>query len=231
MDVAADLPESVRRFRAEYREREIPHGYRGTGHALITFGGGGLALLACLAQLEAVRPLEWLTLPPALVYANLAEYFGHRYPMHRPFRGLGLIHKRHAGQHHRFFTHQAMPLESRRDFRAVLFPPLLVIFFFGFFGAPVWALLAWTISSNVAWLFIAVGLAYYLNYELLHLAYHLSPSHPLARLGLVRRLRWLHLSHHDPALMTRANFNITYPLGDWLFGTLHRARGQGARET
>jgi fatty acid hydroxylase family protein len=222
MAAAAAPPEPVRRFRAEYREREISPRYRGSLHALFTFGGGGLALIACFAQLEAVRPLEWLTLPLALVYANLSEYVGHRYPMHRPFAGLGLIYKRHAGQHHRFFTHEAMPIESRRDFRAVLFPPILVFFFFGLFAAPVWFALAWAISSNVAWLFVAGGLAYYLNYEVLHLAYHLPPEHPLARIGLVRRLRWLHQSHHDPSLMTRANFNITYPLGDWLFGTLRR---------
>ena len=36
-------------------------------------------------------------------------------------------------------------------------------------------------------------------------------------------LRWmgrLHRRHHDPARMTRCNFNITWPIGDVLFGTL-----------
>ena len=106
-------------------------------------------LLACLWQLEGVRPLEWLTVPLSLLYANLAEYVGHRWPMHRPFRGLGLVYKRHAGQHHRFFTHEAMPVESGRDFRALLFPPVLVLFFFGLFGVPVWFALAWLLSFGV----------------------------------------------------------------------------------
>ena len=78
------------------------------------------------------------------------------------------------------------------------------------------------VSANVAWLFISVGLAYYLNYEILHTAYHLPETHWLARNGLVKRLRWLHRMHHDQSLMAKANFNITWPIGDWLFGTLRR---------
>jgi hypothetical protein len=214
------LPEAVRRYRAEYRATQIPRGYRGGLHALFTFGGGAFALFACLWQLQDVRPLEWLTVPLTFLYANLAEYFGHRYPMHRPFRGLGLIYRRHAGQHHRFFTHEAMPLEGMRDLRAVLFPPLLVIFFFGAFGLPVWLLLAWAASPNVAWLFLATALAYYLNYELLHLAWHAPAGSWPARNRWLRRLQRLHRIHHDPARMTRVNFNITYPIGDRLFGTL-----------
>lgn len=35
----------------------------------------------------------------------------------------------------------------------------------------------------------------------------------------VRRMRQLHLSHHDPAIMQRGNFNITWPICDRLFGT------------
>ena len=216
------LPEAVARYRDDYRATLIPRGYRGGAHALFTFGAGSAVLLACLAQLQDVRPLEWLAVPLSLLYANLAEYFGHRFPMHRPFRGLGLVYKRHAGQHHRFFTHEAMPVDSARDFRALLFPPVLVVFFFGLFGVPVWFALEWLLSANVAWLFIASGLAYFLNYELLHTAYHLPPSHWLARAPGVARLRGLHQAHHDPRLMARYNFNITYPLGDWLFRTRHR---------
>jgi hypothetical protein len=222
--MAPPLPEATARYRALYRAEQIPAGYRGGRHLAITFGGGTLALLLCLLQLDAVQPLEWLTVPLAFLYANLAEYLGHRFPMHRPLRGLGLIYRRHAGQHHRFFTADAMPLDAVHDLRAVLFPPLLVVFFFGVFGVPVWFALEWLLSANVAWLFIATGIFYFLNYEVLHLAYHLPPEHWLARRALVRRLAWLHRRHHDPAQMTRVNFNISYPVCDWLFGTLDRSR-------
>ena len=52
--------------------------------------------------------------PLAMSYANLAEYLGHRYPMHRPWRGLGLVYRRHAAQHHRFFSDEAMPIDGLR---------------------------------------------------------------------------------------------------------------------
>lgn len=227
--VPADRSEATRRFREEYRATQIPVGYRGGAHLVFTFGGGTLALLACLWQLERVQPLEWLTVPLAFLYANLAEYFGHRFPMHRPFRGLGLVYRRHAGQHHRFFNDHSMAYDTRRDLRAVLFPPLLVIFFFGGFGLPAWLLLRWTLSANVAWLFIATGLAYFLNYEVLHTAYHVPDGHWLGRVPGVQRLKWLHQAHHDTRRMTRINFNISYPLCDWLFGTLDRSRHADAR--
>jgi hypothetical protein len=66
-------PAALGRFRDDYREREIPARYDGRRHLATTFGGGALALAACLAQLHAVRPLEWLAVPASLLYANLAE--------------------------------------------------------------------------------------------------------------------------------------------------------------
>lgn len=214
--------EQIAAYRAVYRREEIPAGYSPHAHLAFTFGVGGLCFGISLWMLQDVRALELLVVPLAFLYANLAEYLGHRYPMHRPFRGLGLIYRRHAGQHHRFFTHEHMPFDGLRDLRAVLFPPILVVFFFGGFGLPAWWLLSLTLGDNVAWLFIATGIAYYLNYEVLHLAYHLPPDHPLARLPLIRRLHWLHRQHHDPRHMAHLNFNISYPLCDWMFGTLRR---------
>jgi len=213
---------SVQEFREQYRRELIPPRYRGALHLLFTFGVGGAALVACLMQLEQVRPLEWLTLPLTFLYANLAEYWGHRGPMHHLRRGLGLVYERHTRQHHRFFTDEAMPIDDLRDLRAVLFPPVLMTFFISAFALPAGLLLAWIATPNVAWLFVATSLGYFLNYEFLHLAYHLPASHPVARLPLVRRLKRLHETHHDPRLMARCNFNITYPIGDALFGTLSR---------
>jgi sterol desaturase/sphingolipid hydroxylase (fatty acid hydroxylase superfamily) len=41
----------------------------------------------------------------------------------------------------------------------------------------------------------------------------------------------LHQLHHDPRLMAHYNFNITYPIGDLLFGTLWRGRGRSRSGT
>jgi hypothetical protein len=219
------IPDPVARFRAAYREHDIPAHYSGALNLGITFGGGATALVACLAQLGGVAPVEWLAMPGAFFYANLVEYLGHRFVMHRPVPGFGLVYRRHAGQHHRFFTHDAMAHEGRRDLRAVLFPPLLVVFFFGGFGLPTWLLLAYFASPNVAWLMLATSIGYFLSYEFLHLAYHQPPGHWMTRVPGVARLSWLHRHHHDPRVMAHVNFNITWPLGDALFGTRERPRG------
>jgi hypothetical protein len=217
------MDEKVADFRRTYRA-DVPRGYSGYRHLAGTIALPVAGIAGCIAGLEDVQPLEWLTVPASFVYANLVEYAGHRGPMHRPVDGLRAIFERHARQHHRFFTDEDMRLETSTDLRAVLFPLVLVVFYFGVFALPLALLLAWLASRNVALLFLATGLGYYLNYELLHLAYHANPRglvRLIPGLGLLRRL---HTRHHDPILMHVCNFNITYPIGDWLFRTLLSVR-------
>ena len=45
----------------------------------------------------------------------------------------------------------------------------------------------------------------------------------------MQTLRRHHTRHHDLALMGRWNFNITFPIADWLFGTYYRDDAPGAR--
>jgi hypothetical protein len=214
------MNETVAAFRSAYRAEKIPRGYRGYAHLAGTVGFASAGIAGCVAALDPLQPHEWLTVPATFVYANLVEYAGHRWPMHHRMRWLGGIFERHARDHHGFFTDEEMQLESSTDFRAVLFPLRMVLFYFGVFGAPVALLLGWLLSANVAWLFLATAFAYYLNYELLHLAYHSKPDSFPGRIPGVRLLRRLHSRHHDPIFMQVCNFNITYPIGDTLFGTL-----------
>ena len=222
--------DQVNRYRREFRATQIGPHYRGIAHACFTFGVGIAVIVLAVMSVHEVRPIEWLTVPLTFLYANLSEYFGHRGPMHHPRRGLRIIYERHAGQHHRFFTSDAMALEGARDLKVVLFPILMITFFLLCFALPVGLLLGWLASSNVAWLFIATAVAYFLNYEALHWIYHLPASSALGRVPLVARLRRLHQLHHDPRLMAHYNFNITYPIGDLLFGTLWRERDGSRRE-
>jgi len=175
-------------------------------------------------MLENVSPFEWLTIPLTFLYANLSEYLGHRGPMHKKTRFLGAVFQRHTIEHHAFFTDQATCVESTQDYKAVLFPPILLIFFIGGFALPVGALLYFLISPNVCFLFVLVAVLYFLNYELLHFAYHNDPESWLGRLPFMSSLRQHHLTHHNRRLMTRCNFNITYPICDYLFGT--RCQGE-----
>ena len=218
----AAIPEPVSRARAAFRERRISPRYSGPLHLATTIGLSLGIAVASGMMLDNVEPLEWLAIPLTFLYANLSEYLGHRGPMHHKTRLLAGIFQRHTIEHHSFFTHEAATFESAQDYRAVLFPPILVIFFFGAFALPIGAVLYSFASPNVGYLFVLTAILYFLNYELLHFAYHSRPESLPGRLPLIRRLRKHHLAHHDKRLMTRYNFNITYPICDYLFGTLYR---------
>jgi hypothetical protein len=213
------MNEAVAAFRGGYRAERITRGYRGGAQFAGTVGVASAGIAGCLAGLDPLQPGEWLAVPASFVYANLFEYAAHRGPMHR-LRGLARAFERHEDEHHRFFTDEEMEIESNADLRAVLCPLRTVLLCFAVFGAPVALLLDWLVSRNVALLFLATAFAYYLCYELMHVAYHSNPRALLARLPGIRLLRRLHARHHDPLFMQVCNFNITWPIGDTLFGTL-----------
>ncbi len=213
---------AVETARSAFRERRIGPRYSGPLHLATTTSVSLLVALASALMLDDVRPLEWLTVPLTFLYANLSEYLGHRGPMHHKTRFLTKVFERHSIEHHSFFTHEAATFDSSQDYKAVLFPPILLFFFIGGFAIPVGALLYVLLSANVCYLFVLTAVLYFLNYELLHFAYHCSEDSWLGRLPLISRLRQHHVTHHDRRLMTRYNFNITYPICDRLFGTLYR---------
>jgi len=215
-------PQSVEQARAAFRRRRISAGYSGPLHLTITVTISVLVAVFSIAMLDDVTAFEWYTVPLTILYANLSEYLGHRGPMHHKKRFLSAIFQRHTVEHHSFFTNEAPSFDSNQDYKAVLFPPLLIVFFIVSFAVPVGALLYFFVSPNVCFLFIATAILYFLNYELLHFAYHMGPDSWVGRLPVIRRLRQHHIIHHDRSLMTRYNFNITYPICDALFGTLYR---------
>ena len=213
------VPESVTRFRDELRPRAIGPRYQGWAHlAFTSFASLGVIAFAA-SRVHAPSWRELLTVPAAFLIANAAEYFGHKGPMHRKTSGLGLVFRRHTMEHHHFFTHQAMAFESTRDFKMVLFPPVLLLFFLGGIATPIGTLAFFLLTPNCGWLFVATGMAYFLSYEWLHFSYHLPDEHWLARTRVLARLRKHHTHHHDVALMGKWNFNITFPICDAVMGT------------
>lgn len=217
------VPDAVAEFRARYREKNISPRYSGRLHLASTSLASLAALALCVARLHAVRPLEWLTVPLAFLFANLVEYAAHRGPMHhklrRDFFLTRLLYQRHAMSHHRFYTHDAMTIETPADYQMVLFPPVIVFLFIGGIALPVMLVLSHLLSANVAYLFGATAVGYFLSYEWLHLAYHLDPRSVAGRLPFIAALRRHHTLHHDPSRMQRYHFNITFPIADTLFRT------------
>lgn len=217
---------SVEAYREEYRRQHIAPGYNGWLHFTLTFGTCTAAIVFCALQLQNVLWWEWLFVPLTFLFANLTEHYGHRNPMHRFTRGLGLLFERHTRQHHRFFTNERMELRDSRDHRAVLFPPVMLLFFFGAFAVPAGVLVAWLSTPNAAYLFALMSVAYFMNYEILHWAYHQPAGSWIRRVPGMETLRRLHTTHHNPELMSHYNFNITYPIADRLYGTFYSRKPQ-----
>ncbi len=215
------ISDSVTQSRAAFRERCIGPRYSGPLHLATTVSVSLLVALASALMLENVTSVQWLTIPLTFLYANLAEYLGHRGPMHHKTRFLGAVFQRHSVEHHSFFTDTATSFDTSQDYKAVLFPPVLMIFFIVGFALPIGALLYFLIAPNVCFLFILTAVLYFLNYELLHFAYHSRPDSWLRQLPFMDRLRQHHITHHNRRLMTRYNFNITYPICDRIFGTVY----------
>lgn len=213
--------EATPSFRDAYRAREIGAGYKGWLHASFTLFGSLAVIALAATRVRAPSWPELLTIPATFLFATFAEHRGHALAMHRPVRGLRLVYRRHALEHHRFFTHEAMAYDGARDFKIMLFPPVLLLFFIGGMAAPVGALLFFVATPNVAWLFVATAIAYYLSYEVLHFSYHCPESSWVWHVPGMRALRRHHQRHHDPRLMGRYNFNITFPIFDWLLGTTY----------
>ncbi len=214
-----EVPDRTAAFRAQWRSQNVGPRYQGWLHFAFTTSGALAAVVFAASRLHDVRGWEWLVLPAGFLVANVAEYLGHRGPMHHPTAGLRLLHRRHSLEHHRYYTHERMAAESHVDFKMVLFPPVMLVFFLGALATPIGAAAYFLVSPNAGWLFGCVGVGYFLTYEWLHWSYHQPADSVIGRLGLVRVLRRHHTLHHDPAHMQRANFNITFPVADALFGT------------
>ena len=67
-----------------------------------------------------------------------------------------------------------------------------------------------------------VGYSYYLLYEALHFSYHTRAGGLLKRIPFVDYLSRGHLYHHRIGLMSRYNFNITFPIFDKIFRTQYK---------
>jgi len=207
------------RFRADYRAG-IHRFYNSGLHAAFVFAWAVAWILFFIRQLDDVSAFEWLTVPLTLVFFNWGEYTVHRRLGHFKTRLGALFYKRHTGDHHSFFVDGHMRYEQARDWRVILFPPWLIVLYSLFLTLPAWWLLSF-VNENVAALFAGTLLCGFLMYEIFHSCEHLPDEHALARLPWIRHMRRLHALHHRRDLMQAHNFNISFPLFDWIYGTLY----------
>ena len=210
-------------FRAEYRPRISPW-YSGVLHVVVIYAIGFAALAYCIPRIHQPSWAEWLVLPVVFLASNAFEWWIHRFVMHRPIKGFMGIYKRHTLAHHQFFTHIEPTVDNTRDFRIVFFPPYALVAFMAL-SLPPAGLLMLLGLPNAGWLLLITNVALYLNYELFHYCCHVKDDRLVRRIPVVNSLRRHHIAHHNTALMMERNFNLTYPIADWFFGTSDLACG------
>jgi hypothetical protein len=226
-DPARDRREQERqaRYRRKFVE-DTPPWYHGMLHLgfmlLITCG----TIYYCAVRLDNPVWWEWTLIPVIALFGNFVEWAAHRYLLHRPVPGFKMVYKRHCTSHHQFFTHHDLGYEGHKEWRALLFPPFAPLAFI-LLSLPFAFLAAWLISSNAGYIVVITMTAYYLLYEGLHTLSHFDDEkHPyLKYVPLVNTVRRMHYVHHALGYMQTRNFNLTFPICDYIFGTSDLDRG------
>ena len=217
------MTERQRAFRADYRTRISPW-YSGLGHVLVIAALGLATIWYCARNVSQPTALEWLVVPAAFLSSNIFEWAMHRFIMHRPVKGLMGIYKRHTLAHHQFFTDHEPRIDTTRDFRITFFPPYALVTFIAISIPPALALgFLW--SANAGWLLMCTTTGMYLNYEFFHWGCHVRDDRVIRHVPLMNTIRRHHIAHHNQAIMMERNFNLTYPIADWLFRTSDLRRG------
>ena len=210
-------------FRADFRAK-IASAYSGPLHVVLIMAIGFATIFYCARQVGHPAWYEWLVVPVAFCVSNVFEWWIHKYIMHRPVRGGMGIYKRHVLAHHQFFTDAEPTVDSTRDFRIVFFPPYALVAFMAL-SLPPAAILGTLGFPNAGWLLLITNVGLYLNYELFHFCCHVKNDGLVRYIPLVNSIRRHHIAHHNPAIMMERNFNLTYPIADWFFGTSDLACG------
>ena len=216
-------------FRTRYRA-SISRWYSAWLHGGFVFGYGLIVLGLLVCRVADASAAAWLMVPLGLVVFNFGEYTVHRHFGHHKYRLGALFYKRHTGDHHSFFVESKMSYGGARDWRVIFFPAWLIVLYSLGIVLPAYLVIGGLMDQNAGALFAATLLAGYLAYEIFHACQHLPREHWLAKLPWVRETAQLHRLHHRRERMQRCNFNLVFPLMDWLHGTLYwepiPARGQ-----
>ena len=213
----------VRAFRKNHRKGALSS-IPGWAHLGVVLGGSFLISFLSLFFISNFFWLELLVIPVTLIIANFVEYVFHRWPMHSVVPLLKKMYKTHSGLHHRYFTHEFMNIECEDDMHEVFATPLTVGLFLSTIVLPISVLSYLLLSMNVGILFFATCMAYYGFYEFIHFAMHLNDNHVFLKIPFIKGSKERHTIHHNTRLMREWNFNIGFPMMDFLFRTTKKLK-------
>lgn len=174
-------------------------------------------IIVFLFQLMAqVSGWELLIIPLALIIMSSWEYGIHKYWMHKLFKPLWFLFKHHR-THHQRYTSSRMEINSVIELYFILSPVGGIMVVFATI-VPLWFLIS-LFDVNAACLFIITTLLYFITYEFTHLSYHLPKTFWVRSKRIINFLSKHHTRHHDSRNLFKFNFNVTFPLFDWISRT------------
>lgn len=221
------MPRRQAAFREDFRRR-IARYYVGPLHVAMIYAIGIAGFWYCVMQIASPAWHDWLVVPAVILFANLFEWWIHRFVMHRPIKGFGnffmAIYTRHTLAHHQFFTDHEPTIDNLRDFRIVFFPPYALVTFM-LVSLPPTIVLVMMGLPDMGWLLMATNIFMYLNYEFFHFCCHVKNDRIIRHVPFINTIRRHHIAHHNVQQMMERNFNLTYPFADWLFRTSDLDRG------
>jgi Fatty acid hydroxylase superfamily len=212
--------EPTRHDSPEERSAMLPANYSARTHILTTAViASGIASIALIVARRAA-PIDWLLVPAFFVAANFIEWAVHKNPMHRPLPPR-ILYKNHTLVHHRAFLYDNMPVNNARELGLIMMPWYTMLGLF-IVASPIAVAAALWRGVGAVGIFYFSAALYFIAYEGLHALYHL-PDRWLHKLGLggrlFRAMRAHHTHHHRLDRMSHVNFNVTFPLVDWVMGT------------
>ncbi len=149
------------------------------------------------------------------VFMSLAEWTAHRYMMHRHFLKLSfmnVIYQKHAILHHRKF-YKKFNEESDVVGRWI---NIKLDYWMGWLvGAPLFIGL-WLASPTGAIIFFSVVNLHHFLWNVFHTEMHIPKNGWLSRTLVYRMLARYHWMHHK---YPGKNYNVVFPLFDFLMGT------------
>lgn len=206
-------------YREVYRKEKLPPTYRHWLHLGFNLGSLGLVLVFNLVQIKNYDYSFLAIFIGVMLFGNVAVYFIHRFPLHRRLKLWAFPFDSHTVEHHRFFTSDHITFKNSNDYYAIFFPSFVVAFFVLVVFPMFYFISSQFLRPDQSHFFTALSAGYFILYEFVHWASHLSKDHFLMKMPWLKTMREHHRIHHNPKLMGKYNFSIVYPMMDYLMRT------------
>jgi hypothetical protein len=218
MSTITDVPLSVQKYRKELADK-VPAWYSAQGNYMITVLISFPLVIYALLKIKNIEMLDLAIVPVFIFFASGFEYFAHRYLLHHRVRFFQKPFVEHTLKHHRYFTSEAIEVETSKDFSRVFFP-VWGVFMIQYGGTlPLSLAFGQILSPNAGFLTLITGAIFFFMYETIHMICHLPKNNLIFKIPGLLFLREHHRLHHDQKLMSKKNFNIVIPIWDFLMRT------------